>query len=190
MKSPYHLCSASFFVPLAPLIFSHPVLLSGGTAWWLPIVSKAFNLTLFLAVMYFLIRKPAREFFATRLADVRATLEQAAKEKSAADAKMNELSARMGKLDTELADIRNNSAREAQAERQRLEIETKTDAEKLRGQASREIEGAKQSALAQLREFTAEKSVELAEQMIRKELTPQDDARLLRSVSAELTKVN
>ena len=33
-------------------------------------------------------------------------------------------------------------------------------------------------------------TVELAEQMIRKELTPQDDARLLRSVSAELTKVN
>ena len=187
MKSPYHLCSASFFVPL---IFSHPVLLAGAGAWWLPIVSKAFNLTLFLGVLYWLVRKPAREFFATRLAEVRATLEQAAKEKAGADAKMTELGARMNKLDAELADIRTQSAREADAERQRLAVETKTDAEKLRGLASREIEGAKQSALAQLREFTAEKSVELAEQMIRKELTPQDDARLLRSVSAELTKVN
>ncbi|NOT62326.1 MAG: hypothetical protein HOP19_19130 [Acidobacteria bacterium] len=186
MKSPVQLSNASFFVPL---IFSHPILLSGAGAWWLPIVSKAFNLTLFLAVMYFLVRKPAREFFATRLAEVRAALNQAAKEKAAADAKMTELGVRMSKLDAELADIRHQSVREAEAERQRLETETKADAEKLRTLAAREIEGAKQSALVQLREFTAEKAVELAEQMIRKDLTPQDDAKLLRSVSAELTKV-
>ena len=187
MKSPYHLGSAAFFVPL---IFSHPVLLAGGNAWWLPIVSKAVNLVLFLGVLYWLVRKPAREFFATRLAEVRTTLDQAAKEKAAADAKMDELSARMNRLDAEIADIRQQAAREAEAERQRMEVENKTDAEKLRNLAGREIEGAKQSALVQLREFAAEKSVELAEQMIRKELTPQDDAKLLRSVSAELTKVN
>ena len=185
MKSPAQLCSATFFMPF---LLSHPILLAGG-AWWLPIAAKAFNLTLFLAVLYLLVRKPAREFFAARLAAVRATLDRAAKEKAEADAKMSALSARLNKLDAELADIRTQSAREAAAERQRMEVETKTDAEKLRAVARREIEGAKQSALLQLREFAAEKAVTLAEQMIRQELTPQDDARLLRSVSAELTKV-
>ena len=187
MKTTARLCCATFFVPA---LFTHPLLLAGGGAWWLPIVAKAFNLTLFFSVLYFLLRKPAREFFATRLAEVRATLDRAAREKAEAVAKMNALNTRLSKLETELADIRTQAVREAQAERERMEAEAKTDAEKLRAVAGREIEGAKQSALLQLREFAAEKAVTLAEQMIRKELTPQDDARLLQRVGEELTKVS
>jgi F0F1-type ATP synthase membrane subunit b/b' len=61
----------------------------------LMVVSKAVNLIIFLGLLYFLLRKPAREFFTTRLAEVRATLQQAAKEKDAASAKMAELDARL-----------------------------------------------------------------------------------------------
>ena len=171
-----------------PAIFFHPVLLASD-ARWLPIVSKAFNLVLFIGILYYLLRKPVREFFTTRLSEVRAMLDRAAREKAEAEAKMNELNARLSKLDAELAEIREQAEREAQTERARLEAEAKADAEKLRVTAQREIEGAKQTALVQLREFTANKSVELAEQLIRRELTPQDDARLLQRVSEELTKV-
>lgn len=184
MKIIAQLRSVAFFVPA---IFFHPVLLAEGLH---PAIPKAVNLALFVGLLYYLLRKPAREFFATRLAEVRATLDRAAKEKAAAEAKMNELNARLSKLDTELAEIRSQAEREAQAERARLEAEAKADAEKLRLTAQREIEGAKQAALVELREFTADKAVELAEQLIRRELTPQDDARLLQRVSEELTKVS
>jgi F0F1-type ATP synthase membrane subunit b/b' len=117
-------------------------------------------------------------------------LDRAAREKAEAEAKMNELNARLSKLDAELVEIRKQTEREAQTERARLEAEAIADAEKLRVTAQREIEGAKQTALLQLREFTANKSVELAEQLIRRELTPQDDAKLLQRVSEELTKVS
>lgn len=187
MKSIAHLRSATLFVPF---LCSPPMLLATSGEWWVPIVAKAVNLILFFSVLYFLLRKPIREFFATRRAEVRATLDRAAQEKAAADEKMIALNARLNKLDNELADIRTQAEREAQAERVRMEAEAKVDAEKLRSLASREIEGAKQSALVQLREFTADKAVALAEQMIRKELTPQDDARLLQRVGAELTKVS
>ena len=170
-----------------PVIFFHPVLLAGGLH---PAIPKAINLIFFIGVMYYLLRKPVREFFVTRLAEVRAMLERAAKVKAEAEAKMNELNARLSRLDTELAEIRNQAEREAQTERARLEAEAKADAEKLRVTAQREIESAKQAALVQLREFTANKSVELAEQLIRRELTPQDDAKLLQRVSEELSKVN
>jgi F0F1-type ATP synthase membrane subunit b/b' len=59
----------------------------------------------------------------------------------------------------------------------------------LRLTAGREIEAAKQIALADLREFAATKSVELAEQTIRRELTPEDDARLLSRLGEELGRV-
>lgn len=184
MKSISQLRTTVFFVPA---ILFHPVLLAGGLH---PAIPKAFNLIVFIGVLYLLVRKPAGDFFAARLAEVRSTLDRAAKDKAEAEAKMSELNARLSKLDTELADIRTQSQREAAAERTRLQNEAKADAEKLRATAQREIEGAKQAALVQLREFAANQAIALAEQQIRRELTPQDDAMLLQRVSAELSKVN
>lgn len=171
---------------LTPFLFAPPVLLAGGLH---PAIPKAVNLALFLSVLYLLLRKPAREFFAARLASVRATLDRAAKEKAEAEAKLSELNARLSRLDAEVAEIRAQAEREAAAEHERLKIEAQADAQKLRAMATREIEGAKQVALVQLRQFTADKAVELAEQMIRRELTPQDDARLLERAREELSKV-
>lgn len=184
MKSTFQLSSLTFFMPA---LFAHPLFLAGGLH---PAIPKAFNLILFITVMYLLVRKPARAFFAERLAEVRTLLDRAAKERSEAQAKMNELNARLNKLDAEVAEIRAQAAQEAKAERLRLASEAQADADKLRITAQREIEGAKQSALVQLREFTADKAVELAEQMIRRELTPEDDDKLLRRVSEELGKAS
>lgn len=154
------------------------------------VVSKAVNLVIFLGLLYFLLRKPAREFFATRLAEVRATLQQAAKEKEAATAKMAELDARLSRLDAELAEIKSQAQREAVAERERLQTEAQRDAEKIRATSHREIESAKQIAMSDLREFAATKAVDLAEQMIRRELKPEDDARLLARMGEEMSKVS
>ncbi len=153
-------------------------------------VSKAVNLVIFLGLLYFLLRKPAREFFTTRLAEVRATLQQAAKEKDAATAKMAELDGRLSRLDTELAEIKSQAQREAAAERERLQVEAQRDAEKIRVTSQREIESAKQIAMSELREFAATKAVDLAEQMIRRELKPEDDARLLQRMGEEMSKVS
>jgi F0F1-type ATP synthase membrane subunit b/b' len=152
-------------------------------------ISKAVNLIIFLGLLYFLVRKPARRFFTTRLAEVRATLQQAAKEKEAAAAKMADLDARLGRLDTELAEIKSQSQREAEAERERLQAEAERDAEKIRATAKREIESAKQIAMSELREFAATQAVDLAEQMIRRDLKPEDDARLVARMGEEMSKV-
>lgn len=153
-------------------------------------VAKAVNLIIFLGLLYFLVRKPAREFFATRLAAVRATLQQAAKEKEAATAKMSELDARLNRVGDELAGIKSQAEREAVAERERLQAEAQRDAEKIRATALREIESAKQIAMSELREFAATKAVDLAEQMIRRELKPEDDARLVARMGEEMSKVS
>lgn len=152
-------------------------------------IPKAINLIIFILVLYYLVRKPAREFFRRRLADVRSTLERAAKEKEAATAKLAEIDARLSRVDADLAEIRAQAERESQTEQARLERETETEAERLRQMAAREIESAKQSALVELREFAAGKAVDLAEEMLRRELTPEDDRRLLERAGAEMERV-
>jgi F-type H+-transporting ATPase subunit b len=168
-------------------IFSPIFLSSGGGVH--PGISKAVNLTLFLGVMYFLLRKPTRDFFSARFAAVRTMLERAAKERDAATAKMAELDARLNRLDVELRNIKGQSEQEAAAERSRIEAETGQEIEKIKTSARREIESAKQVALSDLRNFAAVKAVDLAEQMIKRELKPEDDAKLLTRMADAMSSV-
>jgi F-type H+-transporting ATPase subunit b len=174
---------------LANIATFHPLLLSGGF-WTSPTgFPKLVNLAIFLTILYLLLRKPTREFFRQRLSSVRETLDRAAREKQEATAKMAELDQRLNRLDTELAQIKEQSEHEAAAEHARMDVEAKRDIEKIREMAGREIESAKQVAMADLRAFAATKAVDLAEQMIRREMTPADDARLVARVGEEMGKM-
>lgn len=165
-----------------------PFFLAGGGGVH-PGISKAINLALFLGVLYFLVRKPAREFFANRFALVRATLEHAAREKEAATARMTELGSRLNRVDVELKSIKSQTEAEAAAERARIEAETKQDIEKIKLNAKREIESARRVAMTDLREFAANKAVDLAEQLIRREIKPEDDAKLLKRMADHMAVV-
>lgn len=180
-------CSLALFVPALPDL--HPLLLSGGF-WTSPTgFPKLINLAIFLTVLYLLLRKPTREFFRKRLASVRETLDRAAREKQEATAKMAELDARLNRLDADLREIEAQSGREAAAERARMDAEARRDIEKIREMSARDVETAKQVAMADLRAFAATTAVDLAEQMIRRELTPADDAKLVARVGEEMSKV-
>lgn|SRR5262245_20569146 len=154
-----------------------------------PGISKAVNLALFLGVLYYLLRKPTREFFANRFASVRAMLQHAAREKEAASAKMAELDLRLNRVDEELRNIKLQTEQEIAAERSRIVVETEREIEKIKSTAKREIESAKQIALSELREFAATKAVDLAEQMIRREMKPEDDAKLLSRMVDAMSRV-
>src|SRR5262249_31609521 len=124
-----------------------------------------------------------------RLVSVRETLDRAAREKQEATAKIAELDTRLNRLDTDLQEIGTQSDREAAAERARMDAEAKKDVEKIREMATREVEAAKQVARPDLGGFAATTAVDLAEQMIRREMTPADDARMVARVGEEMSKV-
>jgi F-type H+-transporting ATPase subunit b len=176
---------AALFTPDLPAFLPEPAAL-GFAALLNPAIPKAVNVVIFFTILYLLLRKPTREFFAARYSEIRAGLDRAAKEKAEAEAKMRELDARMSRLDADIAAIKEQARREAEAERERIAAAAQADAEKLRQTARREIEAAKQTALIELRRHAAEQAVALAEQAIRRELTPDDDAKLLERASAAM----
>ena len=69
---------------------------------------------------------------------------------------------------------------------ERLQVQTQADVEKIRATARREIDAATQTAMIELRQFTAGNAVNLAEKIIRQELTTADDAALLQRASSEI----
>ena len=148
-----------------------------------PLLSRAFNVAVFFGILYFLLRKPVRQFFTERFAQIRATLERAAREKEEAQKRIRAIDERLAQLDSEVVRIRETARQEAAAETERLRAQTQADLEKIRETARREIEAATQTSLVELRQFAAANAVARAEQIIRRELTPADDAALLQRAS-------
>jgi F0F1-type ATP synthase membrane subunit b/b' len=156
---------------------------AGGEApWWNKPgleVWKFVNLFIFLAVLIYILRRPLSEAFKARREGIRRELMRAQEERNAALAKLEEVETRLSRLDAEVTEIRTQSVKEAEDERERIRLATEAEIEKLREQTRREIESAGKAARQDLREFAAEQSVRLAEEIIRKDIRPEDDARLI-----------
>jgi len=158
----------------------------GWTPWWANYPGlelwKFFNLFLFIAVAFYLHRRfgrPIREALRSRGEAIKRDLETAREERDRAVAKLAEVEARFDNLDAEVTAIKEKAALEADAEKARLSSATETEIAKIREQAKREIESAGQAAKHELRRFAAQESVRRAEQILEREIRPEDDARLI-----------
>ncbi|HEY0005296.1 MAG TPA: ATP synthase F0 subunit B [Pyrinomonadaceae bacterium] len=169
------------FIGLVTFLFA---LLSGTgeAAWWnYPGLElwKFINLFLFIALLVLFLRRPLGDALRTRREGIRAELVRAQEERNAALAKLEEVQTRLSRLDEELANVREQSQREAAEEHERIRRSAEEDGRKLREQAQREIESAGKVARQELRSYAAEQSVRLAEEMIRRDIRPEDDTRLV-----------
>ena len=149
---------------------------------------KFINLAIFVgALVYVLTRKvKLGEAFKARRENIKQELARAQQERDAAVAKLKEVEARLARLDSEVAAIREQSKREAAAERERIAKSTEVEIAKLSEQAQREIESAGKAAKHELRRYAAATSVQLAEEIILREMKPEDDARLIQRNVQEL----
>jgi F0F1-type ATP synthase membrane subunit b/b' len=164
---------------------------SGESRWWwlyYPGLEawKFVNLFLFVLLLVYILRRPLSEAFRARREGIKRDLMRAQEERNAALAKLEEVEARLALLDEEVTRIRAQSTREAADERERIRQATEAEIQKLREQSRREIESAGKAARQELREFAAEQSVRLAEEIIRQDMRPEDDARLINLEIEEL----
>jgi F-type H+-transporting ATPase subunit b len=172
---------------LTPTFFS--LAMEGDFPWWnYPGFElwKFVNLFLFVGVLVFILRKPIGEAMRARREGIRRDLMRAQEERNAALAKLEEVEARLGRLDAEVLSVREQAQMDALLEKERIALAADEDAQKLRDQAVREIESAGKTARQELRHFTAEQSVRLAEEMIRRDISPEDDAHLVEMSIDEL----
>lgn len=155
----------------------------GAEAW------KFFNLFVFILIAIYLHRRfgrPVREALRSRGESIKQELERARTERDQAIAKLSEVESRFANLDAEIAKVREKAKLEADLERQRMTAATEEEIAKIREQAKREIESAGKTARHELRKFAAAESVRLAEELLAKEIKPEDDARLTSQTVQEL----
>lgn len=158
--------------------------LAGEYPWWnYPSLEvwKFVNLIVFILAALYLHRRfgrPIREALRSRRESIKAELEKARAERDLAFAKLAEVEARFEKLDVEVATIREKAKAEAEAESRRLQAATDQELARIQENAKRELESAGKLAKQELRRFAAQESIRIAEDILAREIKPEDDARL------------
>jgi F-type H+-transporting ATPase subunit b len=142
---------------------------------------KFINLAIFIAIMVYLLKKPLSSAFKARREQIRAELIRAEAERKAAEARLIETESKLARLEAERTNILTKAQMEAEAEKRRVAEQTEFEIKKFREQAENEINRTAQQAKQQLRKLSAEETIRLAEEMIKQGITPQADARIVRS---------
>ncbi len=142
---------------------------------------RFFNLLVFILIAVYFIRKPLTKAFKSKREVIRSDLIKAEADRQAAITELTDAEARLARLDSEKAELIKGAKSEAVAEAKRIAREADTDIERMSGQAESEITRKTQQARLKLRRFSAEESIRLAEQKIRKIMNADKDAELVKA---------
>jgi F0F1-type ATP synthase membrane subunit b/b' len=149
---------------------------------------KFFNLAVFVAVMIYILRRKISEALAARRDAIKQELVDAQQRRERALAQVAEADAMLGRVNADVQSIHEHAQQEAQSERERLAAATARELEKLEHQARREMETADKVARKQLRQFFAQRSVDVARNTVRTQMRPEDDFSLISESIGELRR--
>jgi len=149
---------------------------------------KFANLAIFTGLGIYVLRKPISQALASRREAIQQELVRAQQEREQALARVAEADNLLGRLDNDVRTVQEQAREEATSEKQRIAASTEREIEKLKQQAQREMETADKLARKELRQFLAEKSVQMARESIRSQMRPEDDTALIRESIGELRR--
>ena len=185
---------AAMFLALA-LLVAFPSLASEGAKGEEQPGIINLNMTLLVQMVNFLILivllqrflyKPLTQFLATRADGIKRSLEEAKAAREAAATAQQEYEARIAATRREAAALRESAVREVEEERQRLLKVSRDEAACLLTEAKVQIEQEVKRAKAELRAEVVGLSLGVAERLIGRSLTTDDDRRLAEQVVQEI----
>ena len=150
-----------------------------GSIWGF--VGKIVNFVLLVGTLVYFLRAPLANYLASRHTQVRADLEAAAAMKRSAEAQIAEMEKKLQALPRELDELKARGQAEIAAEEARIREMAEAERVRLVEQASREIEQQVRVAQRTLVEHAADLAVGVAQTKIKRDITTDDQARLVTS---------
>lgn len=137
------------------------------------------NFALLLGVIFYVARRPIREFFADRRAGIQSELAEAADLRKQAEERHAALQRKLADLDAELESIRRVARERAETESEGILADARAAAERIRRDAITAIEQETRRAQERLRQEASALSIELAAGLLEQQVTDSDRDRLL-----------
>ena len=119
---------------------------------------------------------------------IRNSLQEAKDDREAAEARLREYETRLQEATNEATQIVEEGRQDAERAKARIEETARTEADKMLERARREIDLARQSAIKDLYATSAELATDIAEKVLKRELSSQDHERLIQESIEELNR--
>ena len=142
-------------------------------------VWKWVNFAVLFGGLGYLLKKPAKEFFDSRKADIASGLERAQKAQEEAAQRMSQIEQRLGKLSTEIAGLRTQSEQDAAREKEKIVSEAQRDVDRVVEQSRQEMERIAQGIEREIKESIADVVIERASQRLQTKMTPDDQKKVV-----------
>jgi F-type H+-transporting ATPase subunit b len=128
----------------------------------------------------------AKPYFRRHAQEISDQIAEGTRARSAAEKQRAAAQAKLARVDDEVAELRAQAKRGAEAESKRIAELASSEAENIERSGQAEIAATERAARIELKNLAAERAVELAEAVLRQELTPQKEAALFRTFVTEL----
>ena len=143
------------------------------------VVARLVNFGVLAGTLVYLLRSPLAGYLANRGAQIRSDLVTAAEMKTAAAAQIDEIDRKMKALPGELEALRKQGVEEIAAEEARIQAAAAAERDRLLEQARREIDLQVKVAERELVSHAADLAVGVATERIKKNITDEDQQRLV-----------
>jgi F-type H+-transporting ATPase subunit b len=140
---------------------------------------RCFNFALLIGLLAYFLKKPICKGLKDRREGIEKTLVEAEAAKEAAEAKFREYSEKLAKATEEIDKITTSIRREGELEREKILAAAKEMAVKIEQEADSKASSVIANARVELREEAARLAVELAEVMLKKQVSAADQQRLV-----------
>jgi F-type H+-transporting ATPase subunit b len=140
---------------------------------------RVLNFAVLAGALFFLLRKPLSQALDSRIKGIQAQLEELESKKAEAEILLSEYNAKIAKLSQESEGIVAEYIRQGNEAKARILKEAEASAYKLEEQARRNIENEFELAKQRLQQDIFEKAMVKAEEIIKKNITADDQNRLV-----------
>ena len=151
----------------------------GGPSKWPDFWYRVLNFALMVGILYFVARKPIREFFAKRSQTIANTLAELEAKKKEAEKTYQEYNQKLAELDKETARILEEYIQQGESEKAKIIANAEKGAAEIREQAALAIQQEIKSATLSLKREVAELSIVAAEQALKEKIGKEDQQKLV-----------
>lgn len=151
---------------------------SGGEAEegrnWLNFGWRAFNFVALAGLLYWLLAEKIKDFLHGRRQEIQTSLAQAEAAKEESKRKFAEYDAKLNKATEEIEEMAKTMHMQGQAEKERIIADARRNAVKMKDDAQKRLEQELKKARNDLRVEAVRLSVQMAEEILKKQITPAD----------------
>jgi F-type H+-transporting ATPase subunit b len=149
-------------------------------------VAKLLNFVVLVGVLVYFLKTPLAGYLSSRSAQIRQDLVAAAELRRTASAELEAIQRQINALPAELAALKARGEEDVRAEQVRIAEAATIERERLLDQTRREIAMRLRLARRELTEYAADLAVAVAQERIKRTITPEDQLRLVDRYTTQL----